>query len=106
MVCPSHLRASTDPCHQYLERKRAGLAALGEWKHINCLRPTAKDDIQDHILRKLLFVPKSDKKPQSQLLAVLDAAAVMASLTVSDLPGGSVSFLFEKSTTVDLGDNP
>ncbi|KAF8170206.1 SNF2 family N-terminal domain-containing protein [Mycena galopus ATCC 62051] len=92
----------------YLEKKRAGLAALGQWKHINCLLPTAQDDIHDIILRKLLFVPKADKKPQSQLLAVLDAAALMASLTVSDLPGGSVSFLFEKSTstTVDLEETP
>ncbi|KAJ7251770.1 SNF2 family N-terminal domain-containing protein [Mycena haematopus] len=91
----------------YMEKKRAGLAALGQWKHINCLLPTARDDIHDSMLRKLLFVPQPDKKPQSQLLAILDAAATMASLTVSDLPGGSVSFLFEKSTsstTLELGD--
>ncbi|KAJ6495564.1 SNF2 family N-terminal domain-containing protein [Mycena vitilis] len=87
----------------YLDKKRAGLAALGQWKHINCLSPTARDDIQDQILRKLIFVPPpSSTKPQSQLLAALDAAAAMSSLTVSDIPGGSVSFLFEKSTTVDL----
>ncbi|KAJ6497887.1 SNF2 family N-terminal domain-containing protein [Mycena sanguinolenta] len=91
----------------YLEKKRAGLAALGQWKHINCLLPTAREDIHDSMLRKLLFVPPSDNsKPQSQLLAILDAAATMASITVSDLPGGSVSFLFEKntSTTVESGD--
>ncbi|KAJ7188473.1 SNF2 family N-terminal domain-containing protein [Mycena filopes] len=92
----------------YLAKKRAGLAALGQWKHINCLLPTARDDIQDHILRKLVFLPEPDKKestkPQSQLLAALDAAAALAALTVSDLPGGSVSFLFEKSSTVALED--
>ncbi|KAJ7039247.1 SNF2 family N-terminal domain-containing protein [Mycena alexandri] len=95
----------------YLAKKRAGLAALGQWKHINCLLPTARDDIQDHILRKLVFLPEPEKKassskPQSQLLAALDAAVAMAALTVSDLPGGSVSFLFEKSSTVALEDSP
>ncbi|KAJ7124910.1 SNF2 family N-terminal domain-containing protein [Mycena epipterygia] len=90
----------------YLEKKRAGLAALGQWKHINCLLPTARDDIQDHILHKLVFLPEQEKraasKPQSQLLAALDAAAAMSVLTVADIPGGSVSFLFEKSSTVEL----
>ncbi|KAJ7782862.1 P-loop containing nucleoside triphosphate hydrolase protein [Mycena metata] len=95
----------------YLAKKRAGLAALGQWKHINCLLPTARDDIQDHILRKLVFLPESEKKAssgksQSQLLAALDAAVAMAERTVSDLPGGSVSFLFEKSSTVALEDSP
>ncbi|KAK7057394.1 SNF2 family N-terminal domain-containing protein [Favolaschia claudopus] len=88
-----------------LEKRRAGLAALGEWKHINCLQPTARDDVQDHILRKLIFVPESAQKSQSQLLDVLNSAALMAALTVADLPGGSVSFLFEKSTTVALAES-
>ncbi|KAJ7755699.1 SNF2 family N-terminal domain-containing protein [Mycena maculata] len=93
----------------YMEKKRAGLAALGQWKHINCLLPTARDDIRDHILRKLVFLPEPEKKAsrsQSQLLAALDAAAAMSALTVSDLPGGSVSFLFEKSSTVELEETP
>ncbi|KAJ7928623.1 SNF2 family N-terminal domain-containing protein [Mycena leptocephala] len=92
----------------YLAKKRAGLAALGQWKHINCLLPTARDEILDHILRKLIFVPEPDKKsstkPQSQLLAALDVAAAMAALTVSKIPEGSVCYAFEKSTTVDLED--
>ncbi|KAJ6558570.1 SNF2 family N-terminal domain-containing protein [Mycena vulgaris] len=90
----------------YLQKKRAGLAALGQWKHINCLLPTARDDIQDHILRKLVFIPEPEKmgpaKSQSRALAALDAAAAMSGLTVADIPGGSVSFLFEKSSTVEL----
>lgn len=96
---------------QYLEKKRAGLAALGQWKHINCLLPTARDDIQDHILRKLVFLPEPEKtapttKPQSKLLAALDAVAAMGVLTVADIPGGSVSFLFEKSSTIELEQTP
>ncbi|KAJ7209558.1 P-loop containing nucleoside triphosphate hydrolase protein [Mycena pura] len=85
----------------HLRQKRAELAALSEWQHINCLSSTARDEIQDDMLRNLVFVPevKSDgSKPQSQLLAALDAAAAMSDLTVKDLPGGSVSFLFTKSS--------
>ncbi|KAJ7502774.1 SNF2 family N-terminal domain-containing protein [Mycena galericulata] len=94
----------------YLEKKRTGLAALGQWKHINCLLPTARDDIQDHILRKLIFQPEPGKivsiNTQSKLLAALDAVAAMGDLTVADIPGGSVSFLFEKSSTVELEETP
>ncbi|KAJ7497126.1 SNF2 family N-terminal domain-containing protein [Mycena latifolia] len=94
----------------YLQKKRAGLAALGQWKHINCLLPTARDDIQDHILRKLVFQPEPERraadKPHSQALAALDAAGAMSGLTVADIPGGSVSFLFEKSSTVELEQAP
>ncbi|KAJ6607761.1 SNF2 family N-terminal domain-containing protein [Mycena sp. CBHHK59/15] len=90
----------------YLTKKRAGLAALGQWKHINCLLPTAVSDIQDHVLRKLVFLPEPEKRatnrPQSQLLAALDAVAAMEILTVAEIPGGSVSFLFEKSSTGEL----
>lgn len=57
-------------------------------------------------MRKLVFIPDSEKKApnpgQSQLLAALDAVAAMDVLAVSDLPGGSVSFLFSKSSTVEL----
>ncbi|KAJ7078907.1 SNF2 family N-terminal domain-containing protein [Mycena belliarum] len=95
---------------QYLQKKRAGLAALGQWKHINCLSPIARDDIQDQMLRKLVFLPEPDKKaasrPRSQALAALEAATAMSRLTVADLPGGSVSFLFEKSSTVNIEQSP
>jgi hypothetical protein len=72
--------------------------------------PTASDDIQDHILRRLVFVPEPEKKasgkPHSQVLAALDAAAAMSALTVADIPGGSVSFLFQKSSIVELEKTP
>ena len=81
---------------------------MGEWTHINCLRSTARDDIQDDILRKLLHTRDPDETPLSQpksrldsLLSAVDLENVVAMdevLTVRDVPGGTVSFLFEKSS--------
>ncbi|KAJ7647498.1 SNF2 family N-terminal domain-containing protein [Roridomyces roridus] len=70
---------------------------------INKMDKAAREEIHDPILRQLVFVPEPDKvastNTQSKLLAALDAAAAMTSLTVAEIPRGSVSFLFEKSST-------
>lgn len=88
------------------------MAALGQWKHINCLRTNARDDIQDDILRKLVQVVDSPKKAgteqKSQLETLLSAvdldtvASMDEMLTVRDVPGGSICFLFEKTSAVAL----
>ncbi|KAF8070293.1 P-loop containing nucleoside triphosphate hydrolase protein [Lyophyllum atratum] len=95
----------------YLQKKKDGLAALGEWKHINCLRPSTRDDIQDDILRKLIDFHKTPAKdsilpsPKSRLdrlLSAVDLQNVTAAsrvLTVHDVPGGTISYLFQKSST-------
>jgi DNA repair and recombination protein RAD54B len=90
-----------------MQKKRAGLAALGEWRHINCLRLSAMDDIQDDVLRKLAQLPnaKGDalhhtKSRLDQLLSAVDLGSIEARddvLTVHDVPGGSISFLFQKA---------
>lgn len=93
------------------------MAALGEWKHINCLRISAIDEIQDDILRKLVDFHEPNVKnipeshPQSQLDILLSAvdieniAALDKVLTVRDVPGGSVTFLFQRSSNKILGDS-
>ena len=97
---------------QYLKKKQAELAALGEWSHIDCLRPNARDDVRDDILRKLVFekstLNASDlaPKPKSRVDALLSAIDIdnisvdseTRRLSVHDVPGGTVSFLFEKSS--------
>ncbi|CAK5281379.1 unnamed protein product [Mycena citricolor] len=80
----------------YLEKKRAGLAALGQWKHINCLLPNIQQEIHDPVLRKLIFVPPRAADARSPLVAALNSM-----VTIGDLPGGSISFLFEKNSTAD-----
>lgn len=97
-----------------MEKKKAGLAALSEWKHINCLRPITKDNIQDDALRKLIDIhgPSSTtddtflrKSKIDTILASIDLQNIPASdkyLTTHDVPGGTVSYIFQKSTATLL----
>ncbi|KAJ7072454.1 SNF2 family N-terminal domain-containing protein [Mycena amicta] len=84
----------------YLRKKQQELASLSQWKHINCLLPGARQEIKDEMLRNLVFVPEARapaKHHQSQLLAALEAAAA-STVAAGDLPGGSASFIFQKSS--------
>lgn len=94
-----------------MRKKRAGLAALGEWRHINCLRSSAMDNIQDDVLRKVAIIhePKAEEDfspPATQLdrlLFAVDPENIKArddDWTVHEVPGGSVSFIFQKSLSV------
>jgi DNA repair and recombination protein RAD54B len=69
------------------------------------------DDIQDDVLRKLAIIcePKAKEDPSrpatqlDRLLSAVDLENIKAKddvLTVHDVPGGSVSFLFQKSSSV------
>jgi DNA repair and recombination protein RAD54B len=101
---------------QLKKRKQAELAALGAWTHINCLRPSAQDHIQDEILRELVCATDAVRlgPPKKQLVvdALLAAsdlenpAALDAAASVTSVPGGTVSFIFEKvsSSTLDNAD--
>ncbi|KAG6920122.1 hypothetical protein DXG01_010190, partial [Tephrocybe rancida] len=95
----------------YLLKKKAGLAALGEWKHINCLRASTRDDIQDDALRKLIdfhdlptdrdgfSLPKSRLETLLSTIDVHNITALDKCLTTRDVPGGTVSYIFQKSST-------
>ena len=94
------------------------LAALGQWTHINCLKRNAQEGIQDEILRKLVYVPEDTSvrrrasttlKSQSRLDSILEAVelenvlqATAPPVPVSAVPGGSVSFLFERTSKTPL----
>ncbi|KAE9401638.1 hypothetical protein BT96DRAFT_964962 [Gymnopus androsaceus JB14] len=98
---------------EYLDKKRSSLASLGEWKHINCLKPDAGKDIKDDFLRQMLYVkPKKDSlnlagtKTDQILAAVdLDNLAEIEGLTARTVPGGTVSFLFERSCSIATVDS-
>lgn len=100
-----------------MKKKKAELASLGEWTHINCLRPDASERVHDDILRSLLFRSSSSHGQQvnpvgsstkSRISSLLDAVdldnisrmGTIQDLTVKDVPGGTVSFLFEKGTSM------
>lgn len=94
-----------------MDKKKAGLASLSEWKHINCLQSEANSSIQDEVLHAVLPECHSDFKPYEErdgrsrtqsLLEAVDLENIQAmdkTFSVTDFPGGTVSFLFEKSTT-------
>ncbi|RDX55621.1 hypothetical protein OH76DRAFT_1397013 [Lentinus brumalis] len=97
----------------YLKQKRAQLAALGEWTHINCLQAGAVDRVDDDMLTHLIYSPEKDtgestSAPQSLSAKLLDAAdRIMSeeqSFARDIVPGGSISFLFERSTKSSMDD--
>jgi DNA repair and recombination protein RAD54B len=103
---------------QYLQKKKAGLAALGEWTHINCLRPSVGSHIQDDILRKIVSISTngiSSEAGDTQLESILSESAVDIEAiramdkqrSIRDVPGGTISFLFEKcsKTVLDNSDD-
>ncbi|OCH90260.1 hypothetical protein OBBRIDRAFT_731106 [Obba rivulosa] len=111
-VVASHLKADhTQKLDRaYRKQKKAQLAALGQWTHINCLKPGARSKIQDELLSDLLF-DTGKEKPGSvvgrsrlaTLFGAVDLENVLAesaanTLTVDQVPGGTISFLFERSS--------
>ncbi|KAG6330522.1 hypothetical protein ID866_8566 [Astraeus odoratus] len=97
-----------------LRKKRAELATLGEWTHINCLHRVSRNEMQDEILWHLLHsaaraevVVEGEGEGESRLdrlptageldniIAVDDVGPPLA---LCDVPGGTVSFLFERIT--------
>lgn len=115
-VRPEHV-AKQDK--EYLLQKKAQLAALGKWTHINCLRPNARERILDPVLQRLVYVPEEHARAGSaedgggrsrvsSLLAAVDLENVLHAMRppipVEELPGGAVSFLFERSSDAPLAD--
>ncbi|KAF6760030.1 RAD54B protein [Ephemerocybe angulata] len=103
---------------EYLEKKKAELASLSEWKHINCLKSEASDRVLDDVLRVILHdcgpKPKSfssikGESTMGRLLEAVDLDNIQAMdkvIHVSDVPGGTVSFLFERGGKETKGEEP
>lgn len=72
-----------------MKKKKAELASLGEWKHINCIDAVAKEKILDDALKSIAY----EKQPSG--FARDDNEGHTLPI---DVPGGSVCFLFEKSS--------
>ncbi|KIY62493.1 hypothetical protein CYLTODRAFT_438881 [Cylindrobasidium torrendii FP15055 ss-10] len=95
---------------EYMQKKKEALASLGQWKHINCLLNVRHDDVRDDVLRDILHSDKKKQAVPSSLkgAALLDAldldnvAQASGVRSVRDLPGGSVSFVFERSSDAPI----
>jgi DNA repair and recombination protein RAD54B len=81
-----------------LQKKKAGFAALGEWTHINCLRPSVGSHIQDGKIVSISTNKFSSEAGSTQLEAILSAVDIDAiramdkERSVRDVPGGTISF--------------
>ena len=75
------------------------------------MKPDATERVQDQILCGLLPRSQSPRMPpsdssKSRLSTLLDAvdldnvSRLGSELEISDVPGGTISFLFEKGTTI------
>lgn len=92
---------------QYALKKKAQLAALGEWTHINGLRRASRARVQDKILQSLMyeFDPGQPQESRSDALSSIDSTSI-TEIPVDQVPGGTISFIFEKfSTTIEKGDD-
>jgi DNA repair and recombination protein RAD54B len=87
---------------QYALRKKAQLAALGEWTHISGLRRDSRDRVQDKILQSLMydFDPERPQKSRSDAPLSSDSE-----IPVDHVPGGTISFIFERFSVVGKGDD-
>ncbi len=89
-----------------MQKRKDGLAALSEWKHLNCLKPCVQDSIHDDILRRVC-TPARDGTPKNQakdILSMIDLEAIQAMETppIEDVPGGTITFLFERASVTNL----
>jgi len=95
---------------QYFQKKKAALAALGQWNHINCLRPTGDADVyvQDDILRRIV-ASRSLTEPAEKMSLLdsvnIDRIQAMTKQSIGDVAGGSVSFIFERCSQSEVNDN-
>ena len=81
-------------------RKKAQLAALGEWTHIDGLRRGSRDRVQDDILRNLMY----EFNPEQLQSSRLDTSSDSSGVPLNRVPGGTISFIFERfSATVEKG---
>lgn len=78
---------------QYAKKKKAELASLGEWTHINCCKASAGVGVIDNALQTIIaessasspsFGENNDEHQDEQ------------EVLPSNIPGGTISFLFEK----------
>lgn len=103
--------ASVSSHSQYLQRKKEGLAALGQWKHINTLQRAGQDEIYDEVLRELCHNYEANAEElamsTTDLLTTIDLDNIEKmdeSYSVKQVPGGTISFVFEKKSQPTIPD--
>ncbi|KAH8119362.1 P-loop containing nucleoside triphosphate hydrolase protein [Phellopilus nigrolimitatus] len=81
----------------FTKKKRAELASLGEWTHINCLDTSAQASILDEALQAISYRASTDESdPFQSDLCSNSPHADEGQISADRVPGGTVCFLFEK----------
>ncbi|KAG8963766.1 helicase [Tulasnella sp. 419] len=104
----SATQVNTDKYAKAALKQTAGLAALKDWKHINCLDPSAAEKLHDSVLRGLLPIQSSsaedscledaDDDLDSQIGVGRKGGSKRHSSRLDSLSGGTLTFLFEKKS--------
>jgi len=82
------------------KKKKANLAALEEWQHVDCLGPMAQEYIQDEALHHL--IPSNETAAEESMDIDDDAASNPdRQLSVEEVPDGSMTFVFERKPKPD-----
>ncbi|KAI5123982.1 hypothetical protein M0805_006394 [Coniferiporia weirii] len=79
------------------KKKKAELASLGEWTHINCLDSSKQSSILDEALQATVFTSSKTSDGVTTHRNTIDPEQL--GHTLSDtIPGGTICFLFERSS--------
>ncbi|KAG8908022.1 helicase [Tulasnella sp. 403] len=88
------------------KQKKTGLASLQDWVHVNCLEDSPQEYIQDTLLQRLLHSPGKDVKQRQEDSdedvfdedVDVNTSSKSRAVDVHRLPGGTMTFLFEKKS--------
>ena len=85
---------------KFAKKKKAELASLGEWTHIDCVQPSERrSEILDGALQVLLG--------QQKMASPIASDDEMEDMSLHSVPpdtrGGTIAFLFEKSSSAAPG---
>lgn len=79
---------------------------MGQWKHLNCSKPSGRDSVQDGILRRICspaeIASKCGQSNQLNGLISLVDVQVEDPASTQTFSGGSVSFVFERCSTANV----
>jgi DNA repair and recombination protein RAD54B len=115
------LATKLTPLLKYIKKKKAELASLAQWAHVNCMLPSAREKIHDDILRRLIPVqeviqhndttsPDPPKSRVEKLLAAVDSTAIFdtddleepEAWDMRNVKGGQLTYIFERKSDSKL----
>ncbi|KAG9055465.1 helicase [Serendipita sp. 407] len=90
-----------------IRKKQEALSSLAGWTHVNCMRQSAVSLIQDRLLRSLVHTPRGgeSKSLDDEFFWDVDEKGPSEEeeeTPVRDVPGGTMTFIFERVSKTGL----